>query len=293
MNFSRRVHLLVVALAVSAVGLAPVGTAGAAKKRYRDDVFKRVSVTRDLVYGSAPVGGEPQDLALDLYQPKRDDAKRRPVIVWVHGGGFAFGDKAEGPSPAYAREFARKGYVTASINYRLLVPNGCTGAQGVTPECYSAAIENTHDAQAAVRWLRANAATYRIDKRRIAIGGESAGAIISCGVGVFSANPGVSGNPGPPSAVGGFVSISGGLPGGLFVDSNTAPGILFASVDDPIVPYQWSIDTQNAMERAGVPVKLTAFPGDVHVPVLAYGDVIERQSARFLFKHLDLADAAR
>jgi len=61
------------------------------------------------------------------------------------------------------------------------------------------------------------------------------------GVAVLSADPGESGNPGVSSAVQGFVSISGGLPGGIFVDENTAPGLLFASTDDPIVPYSWSV----------------------------------------------------
>ena len=94
-----------------------------------------------------------------------------------------------------------------------------------------------HDAQAAIRYLRANAKAYGVDKRRIAIGGASAGAIISCGVAALAAEPGTSGNPGPSSAVQGFVSISGGMPGGAFVDARTAPGILFASTRDPIAPY--------------------------------------------------------
>ncbi|MBA3263524.1 MAG: alpha/beta hydrolase fold domain-containing protein [Thermoleophilaceae bacterium] len=48
-----------------------------------------------------------------------------------------------------------------------------------TPVCENGALEAQHDAQAAVRWLRANAATYRIDPTRIAIGGGSAGAVTS------------------------------------------------------------------------------------------------------------------
>jgi para-nitrobenzyl esterase len=293
MGFRVSFRATVAALLAAAICFALAAQASAAQKRYRDEVFKRVTVTRDIVYGSAPVNGQPQDLTLDLYQPKGDDATKRPVIIWVHGGGFCCGDKAEGPSPDDAREFAHRGYVTASINYRLLVPDGCTGGNGVTAECYSAAIEDTHDAQAAVRWMRANASSYKLDKRRIAIGGESAGAIVSCGVAAMSASPGDSGNPGPSSAVGAFVSISGGIPGGLFVDSNTAPGILFASVDDPIVPYQWSVDMRDAMARYDIPVRLTAFPGDVHVPIAEHGAEIDKQSKTFLYKQLDLAHAAQ
>lgn len=199
----------------------------------------------------------------------------------MHGGGFGYGDKSEGTSPTLAEEFAQKGYVTASINYRLLAPGGCTGAN-ITAECYNAAIEGTHDAQAAVRFLRAKAKKYGIDKKRIGIGGESAGAIISSGVGVLSADPGNSGNPGPSSAVQAFVSISGGLPGGLFVDANTAPGILFASTQDPVVPYSWSPETVDKMKSFGVPAKLTTFESNVHVPFEEFGSKIRKQSTKFL-----------
>jgi acetyl esterase/lipase len=58
-----------------------------------------------------------------------------------------------------------------------------------------------HDAQAAVRWLRANAATYRLDPSRIAIGGSSAGAITAMMVSYNAVDPGSSGNPGYPSDV--------------------------------------------------------------------------------------------
>ena len=210
--------VLIAALLVLALG----ATAFAKDKRYRDDVFKKVSVTRDITYGQAPADqyGEGEQLKLDLYQPKGDTLTRgRAVLIFAHGGGFTGGDKSEGPAPELAREYAKKGYVTASINYRLNGPTtGCTGANGVTPECYAAAIDAVHDGQAAVRWFRVNSRDYGIDKKRIAIGGESAGAILACGVGVLEDDPGSSGNAGPSSAVQSVVSISGGLPGGLFVD---------------------------------------------------------------------------
>jgi predicted esterase len=276
--------------ALLAMLFAPQASA-AGDTRYKDEIFKKVKTKTDIVYGNAAgSNGEPQDLKLDLFEPKGDEINKRPAVIWVHGGGFGFGDKADGPSPILAKEFARRGYVTASINYRLLAPGGCTGAN-ITPECYSAAIEGTHDAQAAVRFLRANAKQYGVDKKRIGIGGESAGAIISCGVGVLSADPGSSGNPGPSSAVQGFVSISGGLPDGVFVDASTAPGILFASTQDPIVPYSWSPETVDKMVSFGVPAKLTTFESTVHVPFDEFRSTIEKQTTKFLYKQLDAAGA--
>jgi predicted alpha/beta-fold hydrolase len=293
-----RARLTVVVLLTAALVLGLAGVAAAKhQKRYRDDVFKKVTVERDIQYGQAPPDAHNPSgevLKLDLYQPKHDKlTKKRPVVIFAHGGGFTGGDKNAGPSPTLAEEFAKKGYVTASINYRLNGPStGCTGANGVTPECYAAGIDAVHDGQAAVRWFRANAKDLGIDKKRIAMGGESAGAILSCGVAAYNEDVGNSGNPGPSSAIQSFISISGGLPGGIFVDDQTAPGILFSAIDDPVVPYQWSVDTRDKMQSFGVPVKLTTFQSGGHVPFAQYGDLMETQSTKFIYKQMNMSDAA-
>jgi acetyl esterase/lipase len=276
----------------------PVGTpskpAAAPAPRYRQPVFPTVSVTRNLRYGGAAGrDGKPVVLALDLYQPAGDPLAKRPAVVWVHGGGYREGDKASGPAPALASLFAKLGYVAVSINYRLLAPQPCAAAAAVTNTCYAAAVEAVHDAQAAVRWLRARAGTYRIDPNRIGIGGESAGAITAAGVGVHSDEPGASGNPGYPSTVRAWVSISGGLPGGVFVDRTDAPGLLFHGTADFIVPYRYSAETATAMRRAGVPVELETLDRAGHVPWTEYRDAFAGRSESFLYTYLDLAHAAR
>ena len=164
------------------------------------------------------------------------------------------------------------------------------GAGGVTNVCLNAAFAAVHDAQAAVRWLRANAATYGIDSNRIAIGGDSAGAITATGVAVLASQPGSSGNPGYPSNVEAFMSLSGGTPGGMLVDKNSAPGILFSGTADPIVPYQWSVDTANALDHNGVKVVLETFQGAGHVP-WQFSSTIESQTSNFFYQYLDLAHA--
>jgi acetyl esterase/lipase len=92
---------------------------------------------------------------LDLYIPKSDGPL--PLIVWVHGGGWQAGDKANCP----ALPFAAQGYAVASINYRL-------SQHAVFP----AQIE---DCKAALRWLRANARKYNLDPDRVGVWGASAG----------------------------------------------------------------------------------------------------------------------
>ncbi len=246
-------------------------------------MFTAATVTRDIQYGSAPDNaGNPVALRLDLYQPSGDTQTGRPAVVWVHGGGFSSGDKATGPVVDLSNTFAKLGYVAVSINYRLLRPEA--------PQAV-AAIAAKHDAQAAVRWLRANAARYRIDADRIGIGGASAGAGTANLVGVFSEDTGESGNPGFSSKVGGFVTISGAVPGGQFASAGDAPGLLFHGTADPTAPYQSSVETAGALLRAGVPAFLQLLDGAGHVPYAQYRDLIVSQSDYFFYTFLDLAHA--
>jgi acetyl esterase/lipase len=92
---------------------------------------------------------------LDLYVPSV--GTNLPVIVWIHGGGWTTGDKSVCPT----LEFTRAGFAAASIGYRL--------SQHAP---FPAQIE---DCKAAIRWLRAHAAEYRIDPNRIGVWGASAG----------------------------------------------------------------------------------------------------------------------
>lgn len=106
----------------------------------------------DLQYAS--VGGKP--LRLDLYLPEKPQGKL-PVVVWIHAGGWAAGDKSGCP----ARRLTERGYAVASVAYRLT---------GEAP--FPAQIE---DCKAAIRWLRANAGNYGLDPEHIGAWGSSAG----------------------------------------------------------------------------------------------------------------------
>lgn len=266
-----------------------------ANVRYMEKRFSDITVERDLQYGEAPdlEDERPVTLTLDLYLPATDSAARRPAFIWVHGGGFARGDKTDSRPEMMATQFAELGYVGVSINYRLLSGPGCSAERDIEPDCFRAGVEAVHDAQAAVRWLRANAGTYGIDVDRIAIGGESAGGIVAAGVGVASDFPGESNDYEFPSDVRAWISISGGLPGGIFVDSTDAAGLLFAGTKDKIVPYQWSVETADAMRDAGVPAALERLQGAGHVPWDQYGEHFKQTSRAFLYTHLDLDLAER
>ena len=109
-------------------------------------------VIRDVAYGADP------RQTLDIYAPP-GGAEGAPVLVFVHGGSWATGDKA-GYSWA-GRALASRGYLAVLPNYRL-VPEGI----------YPAMVE---DAALAIAWTHANAARFGGDPARLAVSGHSAG----------------------------------------------------------------------------------------------------------------------
>jgi acetyl esterase/lipase len=287
----RRVRLgLVVAIAALVAAACTPWSAtvprGAAPLRYRDLVFASVTTTTGIVYGNAPdaVSGTPVDLALDLREPAGDTAPARPAIVWVHGGSFSTGSRTSAELVDQGTVFARKGYVNASISYRL-TPGGCSAANP-TESCVQAIERAQHDAQAAVRFLRANAATYRIDPERIAIAGTSAGAITAVNVGFNPDDPGSSGNPGHSSAVRAAVSFSGAKARGV-PNPGEAALLMFHGTADVIVPYFWAELTYDEA-RGVVPTNLITWEGDGHVPYVAHRDEIIERTTNFLYWALTL-----
>jgi acetyl esterase/lipase len=283
--------LAVVVVAVLSVGCAAnlVVPPGAGPLRYRDEIFSSVSKTTDIAYGSALNSqSQTETLMLDMYQPVGDTVTSRPAIVWVHGGSFCCGDKTSPELVDEANTFSRKGYVNVSINYRLM-PGGCSASSPST-SCITAIVNAKHDAQAAVRFLRANAATYGIDANRIAIGGSSAGAITALNVGYDPTDVGTSGNPGFSSAVSGAVSISGARIAGL-PDAGDAPALLFHGTSDGLVPYQWALNTVNDARAAGLVAYLTTWEGAGHVPYVQHRTEILDQTTNFLYWTLDLLHA--
>ncbi len=288
-----RAFLLVVAISIAAAGcgLPYLNPPGAAPLRYRDAVFSTVTTT-NVSYGSAvDQQGNTLDLRLDVYRPAGDTNTKRPAIVWVHGGGFSSGNRASAEIVEQATTFARKGYVNVSITYRL-VAGGCS-AGGPTPSCLTAIRDAQHDAQAAVRFLRANASTYGVDANRIAIGGTSAGAITALNVAAAADDPGTSGNPGFSSAVRAAVSLSGAKIYGAFTGPDAdAPILMFHGTADTIVPYQWAVNTLNEARAAGLFAYLTTWQGAGHVPYTQHRTEILDQTSNFLYWTLDLQNAA-
>jgi len=141
------------------------------------DLAKLGTTEYDVTYGN--VSGVA--LKMDIHYPKAAD-KPVPAVVYVHGGGWVSGDKAEGAGARVIPEMVSRGYLVAAINYRL-APEYKFPAQIV-------------DAKCAVRYLRANAAAYGIDATRIGAFGGSAGGHLVALLGTSDPSSGLEGSCG-------------------------------------------------------------------------------------------------
>jgi acetyl esterase/lipase len=122
---------------------------------------------------------------LDVYVPDVPSLPR-PVMVWIHGGGWYSGDKSAAPGLG----LLPRGYVVVSINYRL-------SSEALFPA-------QIFDCKAAIRFLRAHAREFDIDPARIGVWGDSAGGQLAALLGTTNGRAeyeGAEGNPGVSSDV--------------------------------------------------------------------------------------------
>ena len=110
---------------------------------------------------------------LDIFLPENGDGPF-PVLLQIHGGAFAIGDKRDIHVLPFLKGIER-GYAVVSVNYRL-------SGEAIFP----AAVQ---DVKAAVRWIRANQAQYHLDGKRIAACGGSAGGNLAAMLGVTGQTP--------------------------------------------------------------------------------------------------------
>ncbi len=151
--------------------------------RYKDEVF---SITKhaDIQYGSNYDNkNQLTNLLMDVYEPQNDTATMRPIIFFVHGGSFVGGSRNDQNINKTAEFFAKKGYVTANIEYRVqqttLISPFVDFADPYA--FYRAIARTTQDLKAAIRYIKKDVATnnnfYNVDTNTIFIYGSSAGAI--------------------------------------------------------------------------------------------------------------------
>jgi acetyl esterase/lipase len=241
-----------------------------------------VPVGKDVVY--AHVDG--RDLALDLYLPPNVTAP--PLVVWVHGGAWASGTKANAPA-----QFVERGYAMASLDFRQS-----------TEARFPAQV---HDIKAAIRFLRASAQQYGYRADRIAIAGSSSGGHLAALVGVTNSVAALEGSEGEhldqsssvqaildyfgasdlrtilaqstSYGVGvrrpALVRLLGALPNDArqlaelaspmrHLDRDDPPLFLIHGDADPQMPPQQSVDLKRAYDKLGLDAELHILPGAKH-----------------------------
>jgi acetyl esterase/lipase len=237
-----------------------------------------IEFTKDIVYGQA--SGE--DLKLNLAVPK-GLTRPAPGVIWIHGGAWRGGRKEE--FDRQTRESAKAGYVSATIDYRL-IPKHLFPTQ-------------VEDAKCAVRWFRANAEKLKLDPQRIGAVGASAGAHLAMMLGAMDTGDGLEGNGGSPEAssrVQAVVSYAGptNLDGPFevvtqklvadflgtplskksphtkaaspitYVSAGDPPMLLFQGTKDPLVPHAQAFQMVEALTKAGVPGRVELMMGEGH-----------------------------
>ena len=223
--------------------------------RYIDDSFHDVTTISDVLYGSnTTIGGKYQDLYMDIFEPSNDTEDNRPLIILAFGGAFVSGEKEKLHDLASA--YARKGYVAASIDYRLYDKLALIDSALLI----DVVVKGIGDMRAAIRYFKEdfseNGNTYGIDTNFIFVGGLSSGGIIACHIGLLNttdeipeylqntikANGGWEGNSSSntqySSEVTGVLSFSGGIKEIEWITDTDVPVFSVHETGDAVVPYQ-------------------------------------------------------
>jgi dienelactone hydrolase len=268
--------------------------------RYIDLVFASATKTTHLYKETTDLTtGADLDLFTDVYRPSGDTLAKRPVVIWIHGGGFKTGNRTQ--IGDVAAEWARRGYVTLSISYRLDPGNRCqeyqdgkitdpAQAEIERARCERAIVAATNDAFSAVGWIQRHAAEFGVDPTRIAVGGSSAGATAAVNVGQWA---NVDGGPVPSSKrVKAVLAMSGCQYDPARIDANDAPIAMLASGGDPAVPFECSVATVDAASALGTPTVANYYPSESgHAKVLyrQHQAEVDEDWTAFVYQQLKLS----
>jgi lysophospholipase L1-like esterase/pimeloyl-ACP methyl ester carboxylesterase len=226
---------------------------GFAQKRYKDYIFNNVDSITNIKYGSSiNLKNEREDLYLDIISPSKDDTlKKRPLLIFIHGGGFKNNSKTGSFSSLLCTSFAKRGYVTATIDYRLGIEKG-----GSIKDYHEAMYRAQQDGKAAIRFFRRYAEKYGIDTSQIFITGSSAGSKTALAIAYMDENEvpadinqsklgtleGESGNEGYSSKVKGVLNNWGAMVNYKWIKKGDVPLFNVAGTIDKTVPYDSSFD---------------------------------------------------
>ncbi|MFZ2205905.1 MAG: alpha/beta hydrolase [Microgenomates group bacterium] len=250
------------------------------KIRYRDILFTSIEEHKNIRYSKE----NGNSYTLDLFEPKEDVEKSRAAIIWIHGGGFVSGSK-EIMYP-YTDYFAKRGYVTVTVNYRLGTEQPVLHTSTALSDMINIpSVRNAQtDAQTALRWLRTNATTYRIDPNKIYVGGSSAGAVTALLVGYDYEHAPSTEYPGVSQTVAGTVSIAGTTDPGT-MQTQDPPLIMFHGERDVTVPFTLAKQVSDKAISLAIPHEFNSYPNETH-GLKDHQEEIMQKTAAFFLKHM-------
>jgi len=218
------------------------------------------------------INGKP--LQLDIYRPKNLE-KPAPLLVFIHGGGWRSGQRSD--YRVYLIPFAQRGYVTATLSYRLI-------KDSVYPACVEDAVD-------AIEWLYRNGDRYGYDTGRIALIGGSAGAHLAMLAGYGWRNTAADSATGKTYHVKCVVDIYGPVDltteyarnhrlvkdfiahpcadkpelyreasPAAWLDSSDPPTLILHGTSDELVPLSQSELLEQQLQSLGVPVEFYRLP---------------------------------
>lgn len=246
--------------------------------KYKDMVFPEVTVQKNISYSPATHPGiKEKHYLFDLYEPKNDQSRQRPLIIWLHGGGFKFGSKQAKGITIWSNSFARRGYVCAALNYRLSKNNPLFNFNELKTSAYNA----VQDVEEAIAFFKKNQEKFGIDPDRIFLAGNSAGGMIALQAAYSSqAELGSLANVQDanllsgkhnPSGVAGVINFWGGLFNIGWLENAKVPFFSAYGSEDKIVPVNkkdtslyGSIELHRRADELHIPNALKVYQGFSH-----------------------------
>jgi para-nitrobenzyl esterase len=205
--------------------------------------------------GEAPPAVSEDCLYLNIWAPAKKAEGRRPVLVWIHGGGYTNGSAA---MPLYwGDRLAHRGVIVVTIAYRL-GPLGFLAHPELTGESahHSSGNYGLMDQIAALEWVHKNIAAFGGDPNRVTIAGQSSGSI---SVSILMASP----------LAKGLFQRAIGESGGLFEPLQLAPKYLLANAEKDGEKFASSLGAASIKALRQLPAaRLTSNDSGITHPVI-------------------------
>ncbi len=181
-----------------------------------------------------------EELPLDLFDPVENRSPDRPVILYVHGGGFSGGERDHPNHESFLRHMAHKGYVTATMSYTLQRKGKSFGCDVSAGQKIQTFLKTAQDINRAVAFLIRNEEEFAIDISKIVIVGSSAGAEAVLPAAYWNRTKKDSTGSILPDefSYGGVISMAGATSNiNHITKENAIPTQLFHGTCDQLVPY--------------------------------------------------------